>query len=51
VTGYEYVHVMIDDHTRLAYAEVLEGLTAADAIGFLRRALAWFGQRGSACRR
>ena len=28
VTGYEYVHVMIDDHRRLAYAEVLDDLTA-----------------------
>ena len=45
-TGYEYVHVMIDDHTRLAYAEVLDGLTASYAIAFLRRALAWFAERG-----
>ena len=45
-TGYEYVHVMVDDHSRLAYAEVLESLTARDAIAFLRRALAWFGERG-----
>ena len=37
-TGYEYLHVMIDDHTRLAYAEVLDDLTAACAIAFLRRA-------------
>src|SRR2546430_8683507 len=27
-TGYEYVHVMVDDHSRLAYAEVLEDLSA-----------------------
>jgi transposase InsO family protein len=46
VTGYEYVHVMIDDHTRLAYAEVLDDLTAACAIAFLRRAVAWFAERG-----
>jgi transposase InsO family protein len=45
-TGYEYVHVMVDDYTRLAYAQVLEGLTASCAIGFLRRALAWFAERG-----
>src|SRR6266498_5719077 len=31
VTGFEYLHVMIDDHSRLAYAEVLDGLTAAYA--------------------
>jgi Integrase core domain len=46
LTGYEYLHVMIDDRTRLAYAEVLEDLTSACAIAFLRRALAWFAERG-----
>jgi transposase InsO family protein len=45
-TGYEYLHVMIDDYSRLAYAEVLDDLTAASAIAFLRRAVAWFGERG-----
>src|SRR5436309_11810475 len=34
-TGFEYVHVMIDDHSRLAYAEVLEGLSKQHAIAFL----------------
>jgi transposase InsO family protein len=46
LTGFEYVHVMVDDHSRLAYAEVLEDLTAACAIGFLRRGVAWFAERG-----
>jgi transposase InsO family protein len=46
VTGYDYVHVAIDDRTRLAYAEVLDDLTAACAIAFLRRAVAWFAERG-----
>ena len=46
MTGFEYLHVMIDDHTRLAYAEVLDDLTAACAIAFLRRAVAWFAERG-----
>ena len=45
-TGFEYVHVIVDDHSRLAYAEVLDDLTAATAIAFLRRALAWFAERG-----
>ena len=45
-TGFEYVHVMIDDHSRLAYAEVLPSLTADCAIAFLRRAVAWFAERG-----
>jgi len=46
VAGWEYVHVMVDDHSRLAYAEVLDDLTAACAIAFLRRAVAWFAERG-----
>ena len=46
VTGFEYVHVMVDDHSRLAYAEVLDGLTASCAVAFLRRASAWFAERG-----
>jgi transposase InsO family protein len=45
-TGFEHVHVMIDDHSRLAYAEVLDALTADAAIAFLRRARAWFAERG-----
>jgi transposase InsO family protein len=45
-TGFEYLHVMIDDHSRLAYAEVLANLTAACAVAFLHRALAWFAERG-----
>jgi transposase InsO family protein len=44
--GFEYLHVMIDDYSRLAYAELLDDLTAACAIAFLRRALAWFAERG-----
>jgi transposase InsO family protein len=45
LTGYEYVHVMVDDHSRLAYAEVLDDLTGACAIAFLGRAVAWFAER------
>jgi transposase InsO family protein len=45
-TGFEYVHVMVDDHSRLAYAEVLGRLDGAAAAAFLRRAVAWFAQRG-----
>jgi len=45
-TRFEHVHVLIDDYSRLAYAEVLPTLTAADAVAFLRRALAWFAERG-----
>jgi transposase InsO family protein len=46
VSGYEYLHVIIDDHSRLAYAEILDSLTAAAAAGFLRRAVAWYAERG-----
>src|SRR6266540_3625370 len=46
VTGYEFLHVMIDDHSRLAYAEVLDELTADAAVAFLRRAIAWYADRG-----
>jgi transposase InsO family protein len=50
VTRYEYVHVAVDDHSRLAYAEVLDDLDSAAAIGFLRRAVRWFSERGIAVR-
>ena len=46
ISGWEYVHVMVDDHSRLAYAEVLDDLTARCAVAFLRRAVAWFAERG-----
>ena len=44
--GWEYVHVAVDDYSRLAYAEVLPDEKAATAIGFLKRALAFFGRHG-----
>src|SRR4051795_11091468 len=40
--GWEYVHVCIDDATRLAYVEVLSDEKAATAIGFLKRAIAFY---------
>jgi len=40
--GWEFVHVAVDDHSRLAYAEVLSDEKAVTAVGFLRRALAFF---------
>jgi transposase InsO family protein len=45
-TRFEYVHVMVDDHSRLAYAESLPTLTARCAVAFLHRAVAWFAERG-----
>jgi transposase InsO family protein len=44
--GWEFVHVAVDDYSRLAYAEVLADDKAATAIGFLRRALAYFAAHG-----
>jgi len=44
--GWEYVHVAVDDATRLAYAEVLGDEKATTAVGFLRRALAFFASYG-----
>jgi transposase InsO family protein len=49
--GWDYVHVAIDDHTRLAYAEVLPDERAATCAGFLRRAVAWFATHGVTIRR
>jgi transposase InsO family protein len=44
--GWDFVHIAIDDATRLAYAEVLPDEKATTAVGFLRRALAFFRRYG-----
>jgi transposase InsO family protein len=44
--GTAYVHTVIDDHSRTAYAEICTDEKAATAIGVLRRAQAWFADRG-----
>jgi hypothetical protein len=44
--GWEFVHVAVDDATRLAYAEVLPNEQGPTAVGFLDRAIAWFGSLG-----
>ncbi len=49
--GWEVVFVCVDDHTRLAYAEVLPAESAKHATAFFRRALAWFDSLGIRCRR
>ena len=46
LTGWECVHIAIDDATRLAYAEVLPDEKAMTAIGFLRRAIAFYERHG-----
>ncbi len=49
--GWEVVFVCVDDHTRLAYAEVLPHESAKYAVAFFRRALRWFERLGIRCRR
>jgi transposase InsO family protein len=49
--GWECVHVCVDDATRLAYVEVLPDEKAKTAIGFLRRALAFYCSHGIAVER
>jgi transposase InsO family protein/transposase len=44
--GWEFVHIAIDDCTRLAYVEVLTDEKALTAVGFLRRATAFFARYG-----
>lgn len=46
VIGKAFVHTVIDDHSRVAYAEIHDDETAATAIGVLRRAVSWFSARG-----
>ena len=46
VTGWEFVHVCVDDATRLAYVEVLPDEKGATAAGFLGRAVTWFRGMG-----
>jgi transposase InsO family protein len=50
VIGWDYVHIAIDDATRLAYAEVLSDEKATTAIAFLRRAIAFFQRHGMTVR-
>ena len=46
IIGWEYVHIAVDDATRLAYAEVLPDEKALSAIGFLKRAIAFYASYG-----
>ncbi len=49
--GYAFVHTVIDDHSRVAYAEVHDEETAATAVEVLTRAVEWFADRGIITRR
>jgi transposase InsO family protein len=44
--GYDYVHAVVDDHSRLAYCEIHADERAVTVVGFLERALAFFAEHG-----
>jgi transposase InsO family protein len=44
--GWEFVHVMVDDYSRLAYVEILQDERGPTAVAFLRRGQAWLAKRG-----
>jgi transposase InsO family protein len=44
--GHAFVHTVIDDHSRVAYAEIHDNETTDTAVEVLRRAVGWFGARG-----
>jgi transposase InsO family protein len=44
--GWEFVHIAVDDYSRLAYAEVLPDEKARTAVGFLRRAVRFYQRHG-----
>jgi hypothetical protein len=44
--GYEHVHSAVDDHSRLAYSEILPDIKAETSIGFWKRAHQWFTDQG-----
>jgi transposase InsO family protein/transposase len=50
IVGWDFVHIAVDDATRLAYAEVLTDEKATTAIAFLRRAIAFFKRHGMTVR-
>jgi transposase InsO family protein len=49
--GWEYVHAVVDDCSRLAYAEIHSDEKAATVTAFTRRALDWFLEQGIVCER
>jgi transposase InsO family protein len=49
--GWHFLHVAIDDHSRLAYAEVLSSEDGRACAAFLARALAWYREQGTVVER
>lgn len=48
--GYDFIHVAIDDHSRLAYVEVHDDEKGHTAWGFLQRSIAWYARTGTVIR-
>jgi transposase InsO family protein len=51
ILGRAYLHTVIDDHSRVAYAEICADEKADTAVGVLHRAVTWFAERGVAIER
>jgi transposase InsO family protein len=49
--GYDFVHAIVDDHSRLAYVELHDDEKAETVTGFVERALAYFGEQGITTKR
>jgi transposase len=49
--GYDFAHAIVDDHSRLAYVELLDDEKAATVTGFVERALAFFAAHGIVAKR
>jgi transposase InsO family protein len=49
--GIDIVHAIVDDHSRLAYAEIHDDQRAATVVGFLERALAFYAEHGITAKR
>jgi len=47
--GYDYVHSLVDDHSRLAYSEILPDEKGPTCAAFLERAAAYFAAKGIPC--
>jgi transposase InsO family protein len=49
--GHDYFHAIVDDHSRLAYGELLADERAATTTAFVKRALSWLAERDISARR
>ena len=44
--GWQYLHLAVDDHSRLAYVELLASQSPAACVAFLHRAFVWYAEQG-----